>query len=85
MNSDFSGTIVTADESGHVRLWSLEGECSSTKIEAGADLNFLQVDPLNLEVAATGGRENPLKLWDLEKGETVFTAKNVSVFHEVIG
>lgn len=48
------------------------------KIDAGRNLQCLQVDPLNVEVVATGGRENQLRLWDLEKGLSVFTAKNVN-------
>jgi len=72
-----NGTIVTADQSGHVRLWTADGECSSSKIEAGNNLQCLEIDPLEIGVAATGGRENQLKLWDLEKGEALFTAKNV--------
>ncbi|KAI6175466.1 WD repeat-containing protein 74 [Aphelenchoides bicaudatus] len=72
------GTILTADSAGHIRQWTPEtGECSSTQIEVGQSLECVQIDPLNVEVAATGGRENPLKLWDLEKGVTMFTAKNV--------
>lgn len=74
----FSGTVVTADSKGHIRQWSGSGACSSAHIEVGQNLQCVQVDPLNVEVAATGGRENPLKLWDLEKGISVFTAKNVS-------
>jgi hypothetical protein len=48
-------------------------------MEAGDNLQCLRVDPLSVGVAATGGRENQLKIWDLEKGQSLFTAKNVSL------
>lgn len=32
-----------------------------------------------LDLFATGGEENPLKIWDLETGKITFTAKSVSL------
>lgn len=48
------------------------------KINAGSNLSCLRQD-LNLDKFATGGNENPLKIWDLETGTVTFTAKSVSL------
>jgi len=45
------------------------------KINAGSNLLCIR-HVLTLDKCATGGNENPLKLWDLETGKVNFTAKS---------
>ncbi|KAI6206684.1 WD repeat-containing protein 74 [Aphelenchoides besseyi] len=71
LQSTNQGQVITGTETGVIRC------DESTVIEAGNSLKCLRIDPLNDHFLATGGRENPLKLWDLSNGQNVFTAKNV--------
>lgn len=48
------------------------------KINAGSNLSCIR-QVLALDQFATGGNENPLKIWDLETGKINFTAKSVSL------
>lgn len=48
------------------------------KINAGSNLTCIR-QVLELDQFATGGNENPLKIWDLETGKISFTAKSVSL------
>lgn len=73
----FSERIVVASDSGHVKIFA-DSELISEKISTGPNLEFLVTDPLNRDIAVTGGKENLLRLWDLEKGESLWTMKNVS-------
>lgn len=49
----------------------------SEKISTGSHLSCIR-EVLTLDKFATGGDENPLKIWDLETGKVEFTAKRVS-------
>jgi ribosome biogenesis protein NSA1 len=69
-------TLLTAVESGVVKLWK-EGEGST--IETGGHLERMRHSPHHPNIIATGGRENDVKLWDIEVGKNTFTAKNVSL------
>ena len=68
-------------ESGAVRVWNPSGEqLSSENWNAGENLVCLAIDPCSEPAkCATGGRENPLKLWDLSNEKCIFTAKNVII------
>lgn len=48
------------------------------KINAGSNLSCIRQD-LTSDQLATGGNENPLKIWDLETRKIEFTAKSVSL------
>lgn len=48
------------------------------KINAGTNLSCIRQD-LTSNKFATGGNENPLKIWDLETKNIEFTAKSVSL------
>lgn len=50
----------------------------SEKIITGSHLSCIR-QVLTLNKFATGGNENPLKIWDLETKQTEFTAKSVSL------
>ena len=74
-----SGNIVTAVNSGDLAIWSPDGKkLSPDDWSAGKDLLTMEKNPW-LNQIATGGKENILKIWDLEKHEKVHVAKNVSV------
>jgi len=51
----------------------------SEKISTGSHLSCIR-QVLTLDKFATGGNENPLKIWDLETGKIEFTAKSVSLY-----
>uniref|UniRef100_A0A914VBV8 WD repeat-containing protein 74 n=1 Tax=Plectus sambesii TaxID=2011161 RepID=A0A914VBV8_9BILA len=71
------GNIATAVQSGLVTIWGTEGT-SKLQYEAGNDLLRMRVCPTRRNYFATGGKENPLKLWDINTPDTpTFTSKNV--------
>ncbi|OWF39391.1 WD repeat-containing protein 74-like [Mizuhopecten yessoensis] len=68
--------FVTATSTGVVRLWK-DAE-DFTEIQAGKDLYCMTNNPVTPNVLATGGKENELKIWNLEEPEKpTFLAKNV--------
>uniref|UniRef100_A0A915Q6F3 Anaphase-promoting complex subunit 4 WD40 domain-containing protein n=1 Tax=Setaria digitata TaxID=48799 RepID=A0A915Q6F3_9BILA len=70
------GTYVSAVESGELSVSSSSGEIVK-ELNAGNNL-VVMVSSYEQEGSyATGGKENPLKIWDIEKGEKIFIAKNV--------
>lgn len=70
-----NGNIITAVQSGHVKLWRHKEDCI---LNVGENLSCMRQANSKKNIIATGGLENPLKLFDLEKKVTTFTAKNVS-------
>ncbi|VDK50989.1 unnamed protein product [Anisakis simplex] len=69
-------SIVTAVESGEVCVWNEEG-AKLSELNAGSDLLVMTNNSIHNQQYATGGIENPLKVWDIEHGQKIFTAKNV--------
>uniref|UniRef100_A0A914GU31 Uncharacterized protein n=1 Tax=Globodera rostochiensis TaxID=31243 RepID=A0A914GU31_GLORO len=71
--------ILTAQECGTLAVCNASGERqSNTNWTAGENLLTMRIGPGETpELFATGGRENPLKLWNLAEEKCVFTAKNV--------
>ncbi|XP_046743797.1 WD repeat-containing protein 74 isoform X2 [Diprion similis] len=74
--SRFNDAVITAVETGHVKLWRYD-ESEQISINAGENLQRMRHSIVNQNIIATGGRENALKLFDLEKQEKVFVEKNV--------
>ncbi|XP_031695449.1 WD repeat-containing protein 74 [Anarrhichthys ocellatus] len=74
-----SSSVVTCVESGAVRVWREDGgDEPVTELHAGKNVCRMRQSPVNRHVFATGGKENGLKIWDLQKPESpVFTAKNL--------
>ncbi|KAK4026026.1 hypothetical protein OUZ56_015052 [Daphnia magna] len=76
----FNDSIITASESGDVKLWKFK---ASQQIEfhaltAGESLSCMRVSPYNKNIVGTGGKKNDLQLWDMENAQhPVFKAKNV--------
>ncbi|XP_036261530.1 WD repeat-containing protein 74 isoform X2 [Molothrus ater] len=72
-------SVVTAVESGLVRVWGQqEDEEPLQELQAGPGLCRMRQDPTRPHVVGTGGKENGLKVWDLQRPqEPLFRAKNV--------
>lgn len=71
-----NGDYVSCVDTGLVRLWK-DGEVE-TEINAGKDVFTFEQNPSERNLFATGGKENELKIWDIELTENPkFTAKNV--------
>ncbi|KAG9352011.1 hypothetical protein JZ751_023262 [Albula glossodonta] len=69
--------LVTCVESGLVNVWK-EGSTDTVEINAGSNVCRMRQNPSQRHRVATGGKENGLKVWDLERPESpIFTAKNV--------
>ncbi|KPP59920.1 hypothetical protein Z043_122119 [Scleropages formosus] len=72
--------LVTSVESGLVKVWK-EGSTDTVEINAGKSVCRMRQNPAQRHRVGTGGKENGLKVWDLERPDTpVFTAKNVRVY-----
>ncbi|XP_029812095.1 WD repeat-containing protein 74 isoform X3 [Suricata suricatta] len=79
------GTLITCVESGIVRVWrDSDKEASPNpllELSVGPGVCRMRQDPAHPHVVATGGKENALKVWDLQGSEEpVFRAKNVRVY-----
>lgn len=72
----FHGGILTSFQSGHIKLWK-HNEKDDFILNAGENLSKMRQANLKKNIIATGGQENPLKIFDLEKQVNIFTAKNV--------
>uniref|UniRef100_L7LYM0 Uncharacterized protein n=1 Tax=Rhipicephalus pulchellus TaxID=72859 RepID=L7LYM0_RHIPC len=72
-----NSNLVTCVSSGLLRVWAKDGS-TQAETEVGADVFRMRQHPRKEGIVATGGKENELKLWDLENlQKPVFTAKNV--------
>jgi ribosome biogenesis protein NSA1 len=73
------GDILTSVQSGHIKLWKHnEDDGEEYILNAGENLLCMKKANLQSNIIGTGGLENPLKLFDLERKVNIFTAKNVS-------
>ncbi|XP_049433566.1 WD repeat-containing protein 74 [Epinephelus fuscoguttatus] len=70
--------LVTCVECGTVRVWREDSSEPVTELNAGKNVCRMRQSPVHPHRVATGGKENGLKIWDLENPEKpVFTAKNL--------
>ncbi|KAL3832329.1 hypothetical protein ACJMK2_023982 [Sinanodonta woodiana] len=68
--------FITAVESGVVRVW--KGDEITSEISAGQGLCKMAQDKSQGNIIGTGGKENDLKIWDINVPEKpIFQAKNV--------
>ncbi|XP_076231030.1 WD repeat domain 74 lethal (2) k09848 [Calliopsis andreniformis] len=74
--SRYDEAILTAVQSGEVKLWKFEEE-NGILINAGENLDRMRHSKTNKNIIATGGKEHALKLYDLETQKQKFEAKNV--------
>ncbi|EPQ02235.1 WD repeat-containing protein 74 [Myotis brandtii] len=76
------GTLITCVDSGVLRVWGDNDKETSSdpllELRVGPGVCRMRQDPVHPHVVATGGKENALKVWDLQGSEEpVFRAKNV--------
>uniref|UniRef100_A0A8C6SCQ2 WD repeat-containing protein 74 n=1 Tax=Neogobius melanostomus TaxID=47308 RepID=A0A8C6SCQ2_9GOBI len=70
--------LATCTEKGAVRVWKEDGDEAVTEVRAGGHVSRMRQSPVDPHRVATGGKENPLKIWDLENPDKpVFSAKNL--------
>ncbi|CAD5114380.1 DgyrCDS3513 [Dimorphilus gyrociliatus] len=78
----FENSIVTSVESGEINKWNLDENNKEDEtqciINAGKNICRMRQNYSNSNLIATGGKENCLKIWDLNQPEKPsFIAKNV--------
>uniref|UniRef100_A0A2R5LJX0 Uncharacterized protein n=1 Tax=Ornithodoros turicata TaxID=34597 RepID=A0A2R5LJX0_9ACAR len=72
-----NSNLVTCVSSGLLRVWNEDLEKQAER-EVGNDIFRMRQHSTEHQVVATGGKENDLKLWNLERLEQpIFQAKNV--------
>ncbi|KAM6158069.1 WD repeat-containing protein 74 isoform 2-T2 [Rhynchocyon petersi] len=80
--AEVDGKLITCVDSGVLRVWCDNEEETSPEplleLKVGPGVCKMRQDPAHPHVVATGGKENALKVWDLQGSEEpVFRAKNV--------
>lgn len=71
------GALLTCVECGKLRVWREGASEPVTELDAGKNVSRMRQSPVHRQKVATGGKENGLKIWDLQRPEPVFTAKNL--------
>ncbi|XP_046829005.1 WD repeat-containing protein 74 [Vespa crabro] len=74
--SRYDGAILTAVHSGEIKLWKFNDQ-DQVILNAGSNLYRMCHSNVNKKIIATGGKENGLKLFDLEKQKQIFSEKNM--------
>ncbi|XP_012705318.2 WD repeat-containing protein 74 [Fundulus heteroclitus] len=70
--------VITCVECGKLRVWREDSSRPVAELDAGSSVCRMRQSPVDPNRVATGGKENGLKIWDLERPEKpVFTAKNL--------
>lgn len=67
---------MTAVHSGEIKLWKFNDQ-GQVILNAGDNLHRMRHSNVNKKIIATGGKENGLKLFDLERQKQIFSEKNV--------
>ncbi|KAG9475510.1 hypothetical protein GDO78_003747 [Eleutherodactylus coqui] len=69
--------LVTCVESGLLKVWK-EGSNENLEVQVGPGVEKMRLCDAQRHKVGTGGKENQLKIWDLQRPEEpVFRAKNV--------
>lgn len=69
--------LVTCVESGLLKLWK-EGSNENVEIQVGPAVEKMRLCDAQRHKVGTGGKENDLKIWDLQRPEEpIFRAKNL--------
>ncbi|XP_001640649.2 WD repeat-containing protein 74 isoform X2 [Nematostella vectensis] len=70
--------LATCGESGLARVWNKNEWEKKAEFKVGSHVSAFKQNPSSLNQVGSGGRENDLKLWNLENpGQATFKAKNV--------
>ncbi|XP_039625287.1 WD repeat-containing protein 74 [Polypterus senegalus] len=73
-----NSSLITCVESGLLKVWK-EGCPDTVEVNVGRDVYKMRQSTSEGHKVATGGKENDLKIWDLQRPEEpVFKAKNVA-------
>lgn len=73
-----NGSVLTCVDSGKLRVWKEDSPEPVSELNAGKNVCKMRQNPVEPNRVSTGGKENGLKIWDLERPLTpVFTAKNL--------
>ncbi|KAM3875060.1 WD repeat-containing protein 74 [Diretmus argenteus] len=73
-----SAALVTCVETGKLRVWTEQSDAPVLELDAGPSVSRMRQSPVDRRKVATGGKENGLKIWDLERPDKpIFTAKNL--------
>uniref|UniRef100_A0AC35GQF4 WD repeat-containing protein 74 n=1 Tax=Panagrolaimus sp. PS1159 TaxID=55785 RepID=A0AC35GQF4_9BILA len=73
-----SDKIITAAKTGQLQIWTPEGKLlSSDEWNAGNDILAFDKKPSSSTIIATSGKENLLKIWDIETRQITWSARNV--------
>lgn len=73
-----ASALVTCAERGALRVWRDAGSGPVAQLHAGTNVCRMRQNPAQRSHVATGGRENGLKIWDLQRPEAaVFAARNL--------
>ncbi|KAI5100140.1 WD repeat-containing protein 74 isoform X2 [Silurus meridionalis] len=71
-------SLITCVESGLLKVWPEAGK-ETVEINVGGGVCRMKQNQSEHHRVATGGKENPLKVWDLQRPDTpIFIAKNVA-------
>ncbi|XP_018420355.1 PREDICTED: WD repeat-containing protein 74 [Nanorana parkeri] len=69
--------IITCVESGLMKVWR-EGASENLEVQVGPGVAKMRQCDVQRNKVGTGGKENDLKVWDLERAEEpIFRAKNL--------
>jgi len=69
--------LITCVESGLIKVWK-EGSMDTVEVNAGSGISRMRQNKSQRNRVATGGKENSLKVWDLDRPDKpIFAAKNV--------
>lgn len=77
----FSSTLFIALTTGSIKSWKYpfnEAELSE-ELEVNNNIEKMKRSITNPNLIATGGKDNDLKLWDLNTKSVTFQAKNVTI------
>lgn len=70
-------SLITCVESGSLKVWR-DASAENVEIQVGPGVCRMRQNPERRHCVATGGKENCLKVWDLQQPqEPIFKAKNL--------
>ncbi|XP_053133664.1 WD repeat-containing protein 74 [Hemicordylus capensis] len=70
-------SLITCVESGLLKVWR-DASSENVEVQVGPGVCRMRQNPVQGHCVATGGKENCLKVWDLQQPqEPIFRAKNV--------
>lgn len=74
--TDCFRAVTTCSSSGHLKVWRYK-ESEQLELPLGGEVCKMQRFWQKEGVVGAGGKNNDLKVWDLEKKTKIFCAKNV--------